>query len=237
MSAASAKQGQQAPRYKRRRPLPALVLLAVLIGLSTLLWSRVFGTTETIEMATRCNRPGPSSTAPSPTASATPATSELGRMLPRDALDDRAPIPPQQVQVRVLNGNGEVNQASLISQELSNLGFSKGGDPANDPIYSNLNLNCHAQIRFGETGAGAARTLSLIVPCAQLVRDQRSDAKVDLALGKEFDGIRTTQEAMQVLQQLKNWGRQHDAQNDSAQKPRTPAIDDALLSKARDVHC
>lgn len=233
MAAAGARRGQQGPRYRRRRPLPALVLLAVLIVLSGLLWSRVFGTTETVEMATRCNRPAPPSTASSPEVPEPPASSEAGRMLPRDALDRKTPAPPQEVKVRVLNGNGEANQASLISQELSNLGFGKGEDPANDPVYSDLNLKCHAQIRFGMAGAEAARTLSLIVPCAQLVRDQRADAGVDLSLGEEFDGIRTTQEAMQVLQQLKSWGRQ----NDSPQASDVPAVDDALLSKARDVHC
>ncbi|MDR7303161.1 envelope integrity protein Cei [Haloactinomyces albus] len=243
MSAASSRQGQRGPRYKRRRPLPALVVLAVLVVLSGVLWSRVFGTTETIEMATRCAPPSPPTTAPSPAASTTSDTPELGKMLPRDALNTVAPIPPQDVQVRVLNSNGESNQATLISKELGNLGFGKGGEPANDPIYSNLNMQCHAQIRFGQAGVGAARTLSLIVPCAQLVRDQRTDAAVDLALGTEFDGIKTTQEAKQVLQRLKAWGRQHDPQggtpqqDGTPQQARTPDISNALLSRAREVHC
>ncbi len=221
--------------------MPAIILLAALIVLSGFAWTRVFESTETTEVATRCNVPTSSaqqSPAPVPAPTDGPVATPVGRMLPRDGLNDTAPIPPQDVGVRVLNSNGEVNQATLISQELTNLGFGKGGEPANDPVYTAYNLNCHGQIRFGESGARAARTLSLIVPCAQLVRDQRSDATVSLALGSEFDGVKSTQEAKRVLQKLQSWGAEHGQRGGGArQASQAPRISDELLSQARDVHC
>ncbi len=83
----------------------------------------------------------------------------------------------------------------------------------------------------------AARTLSLIAPCAQLVRDEREDAGLDLALGSRFDDIKTTQEAKQILQQLQNWVPQRDQQDGAQQEVTPPQISEDLLTKARDVHC
>ncbi|MCI2419844.1 envelope integrity protein Cei [Saccharopolyspora sp. K220] len=229
----SARWGRRA-RYRRRRPLPALVVLVGLVVLSGLLWTRVFDTVEDVEAATTCNPPGAPTAAPQDADHSEQLP--LGAMLPRDSLDSTTPIPPQDVSVRVLNGNGEARQASLVSDELASLGFAKGG-AANDPVYVNYDLKCHGQIRFGSAGAGAARTLSLIAPCAQLVRDERQDASVDFALGSEFDDIKTTTEAKQVLQELENWVPQRDQQDGAQQEVTPPQISRDLLAKARDVHC
>lgn len=235
MSAANMKWGRRGPRYRRRRPIPALIVLSALVVLSGFLWTQVFETSADIEAATRCNPPGPPTGAPKPTKSPDPI--ELGKMLPRDALDDTTPAPPRDVPVQVLNGNGESMQATMIANELSSLGFAQGASPNNDPVYTNYNLNCHGQIRFGGAGASAARTLSLVSPCAQLVRDGREDASVDLALGANFDDIVATTEAKQVLQDLKSWAPQRDQQGDAAQQISPPQIDNELLTKARDVYC
>lgn len=210
-------------------------MLVVLVVLSGFVWTKVFDSLEDIETATRCNVPSPPTASPASPGQQQPQV-PLGTMLPRNALDRTSPVPPQEALVRVLNGNGESNEASLISEQLSSLGFGQGGEADNDPVYTNYDLNCHGQIRFGDAGAGAARTLSLIVPCAQLVRDERPDASVDLALGAEFDDIRTTSEAKQVLQELKTRGEQ-EQEGDVAQEATPPRIDSALLEKARDVHC
>ncbi|SDK39188.1 LytR cell envelope-related transcriptional attenuator [Actinopolyspora mzabensis] len=237
MSTASTGKGLRGPRYRRRRPLPALILLAVLALLSGFVWTRVFESTESVEMATRCNLPeaeaGTSAANPGEPPTKTPA----GTMLSREALDGTAPAPPQDVPVHVFNANGEANQATLVTEELNNLGFAKGGDPANDPIYTDSNLKCHGQIRYGRAGAGAARTLSLIAPCAQLVRDQRPGTGVDLALGSEFDGVRATQQAHQVLQQLKNWAKENRRSGADQQRVGQPNVSEELLDAARDVHC
>ncbi|WP_154670713.1 envelope integrity protein Cei [Actinopolyspora erythraea] len=237
MSTASTGKGLRGPRYRRRRPLPALILLAVLALLSGFVWTRVFESTETVEMATRCNvpdaKPGTSAAQPGDP----PTRTQAGTMLPRDALDDTTPAPPQDVPVHVFNANGEANQATLVSEALSNLGFAEGGEPANDPVYTDLNLKCHGQIRYGRAGAGAARTLSLMAPCAQLVRDQRSGTTVDLALGSEFDGVRATQQAQQVLQQLRNWAKENRSQGADQQRVGEPEVSGKLLEAAREVHC
>ncbi|MGP4017356.1 envelope integrity protein Cei [Saccharopolyspora sp. 5N708] len=233
MSAVSARWARRA-RYRRRRPLPALVVLVGLVVLSGLLWTRVFDTVEDVEAATTCNPPGAPTAAPQEADQ--PQQVPLGAMLPRGALDSTSPIPPQDAPVRVLNGNGEARQASLVSDELASLGFAKGGAD-NDPVYVNYDLKCHGQIRFGSAGAGAARTLSLIAPCAQLIRDERPDAGVDFALGADFDDIKTTSEAKQILQELENWVPQRDQQGGAQQEVTPPRISSELLTKAREVHC
>lgn len=228
MSVASAKLGRRRPRYRRRRPLPGLVVLGLLVVLSGYVWTMVFETVETTEAATQCNAPTPPPGAPPQSAPA------LGEMQPRNGLD-RSPLsPPQDVGVRVLNGNGESKQAGLVSDELTSLGFAKGPKADNDPIYRNYDLNCHGQIRYGDSGAGAAHTLSLMAPCSQLVRDERQDGSVDLALGAKFDDIKTTPEAKQILQQLKSSNVQRA---DGGQQDSQPSVDRNLLAAARDVTC
>ena len=234
MSAASSRWGRKGPGYRRRRPLPALLVLALLVVASGFVWTRVFETVETTESATRCNPPGPAPVAP---GAPRPAQVPVGQMLDREALDRTAPVPPKDIRVRVLNANGEANQASLMSQELTDLGFAPGGDPDNDPVYPAYDLNCHGQIRFGGAGAGAARTLSLMVPCAQLVRDDRPDSSLDLALGAKFDDIKSTPEARQVLQELRNSAPQPTGEGTAEQEVPPPKIDPDLLSAARDVSC
>ncbi len=228
------------PGYRRRRPIPAIIVLAILIVLSGFLWTRVFETSDDIEAATRCNQPASQPVADQASQNGGEPQSEqlpLGTMQPRTALDDTSPIPPQDVPVRVFNANGERMQAALVGQELGNLGFASGGEAGNDPIYTEYDLNCHGQIRYGGAGVSAARTLSLMVPCAQLVRDDREDATVDLALGTRFDDIRASSEAMQVLQELKNWVPQRDQQDGAQNEVSKPPIKTELLTDARDVHC
>lgn len=234
MAGVSMRWGRRSPHYRRRRPVPGLLLLGTLVVISGFVWTQIFGSTEDIETATTCNQPGKPTAAPGESVSAEPP--ELGKMLQRDALNRTDPIPPQDVHVRVLNGNGESKQASLVSEELNGLGFSPGGEAADDAIYANYDLNCHGQIRFGGPGAGAARTMSLVAPCAQLVRDDRNDSSVDFALGSEFDDIKTTTEAKRVLQELKT-KVPGEERGDAKQNVRQTEVDGELLDKARDVHC
>jgi hypothetical protein len=226
--------GLGGPRYRRRRPLPAVLVFALLVVLAIFMWTRVFETTANTEVATECNLPGQPKVAPAaPDQTITPRDTPFGSMLPRDSLDRVAPAPPQNVRVTVLNANGQSRQATLIGDELGGFGFARGGPPANDPVYPRFDLKCHGQIRFGGPGASAARTLSLAVPCAQLVRDGRQDPSVDLSLGSEFDDIKMTRQAQQVLQQLTAWA----ARSGQAANSPPPVIDSNLLSEARDVHC
>jgi hypothetical protein len=226
--------GWGGPRYRRRRPLPAVLVFALLVVLAIFMWTRVFETTANTEAATECNLPGEPKVPPAgPDRTTAPAVAPFGSMLPRDSLDHVTPAAPKNVRVTVLNANGQSRQATLIGDELNGFGFAQGGPPANDPIYPRFDMKCHGQIRFGGPGASAARTLSLAVPCAQLVQDGRPDPSVDLALGSEFNDIKMTRQAKQVLQQLTAWA----ARPGQAAGSPPPVIDTNLLSEARDVHC
>ena len=85
----------------------------------------------------------------------------------------------------------------------------------------------------------AARTLSLVVPCAELVQDNRKDASVDLVTGTLFNDISPRPEARQVLTQLADWSKAHQGGGSAEQSggAKAPAIDQTLLSSARDVQC
>jgi hypothetical protein len=204
------------------------------------MWTRVFETTTNTEAETECNLPGQPKITSTVGGQAETQSTPFGTMLPRDALDHVTPVAPQDVSVQVLNGNGQSRQATLISEELTGYGFSQGALPSNDPAYPQFDLKCNGEIRFGPAGVGAARTLSLAVPCAQLVRDNSPGSGVKLSLGSEFNDIAMTSQARQVLQQLRNWASQQ-AQETDAQSPPAPTpppqINSDLLAAARDVHC
>ncbi len=228
MAAVSSSPYRRYRRYRRRRPVPALVLLALLGLVTAVVWTGVLS-------------PGsPGATAcppPSPTAPPYP-----GDVLARTALDTVAPAPPQLASIRVLNGNGVRGEASIVSEGLAGLGFAAVGEARNDPLHPDFELSCHGQIRFGAQGESAARTLSLVVPCAELVRDDRTGDVVALALGTEFTGLRPSAEARSVLRSLAQLA---EPAPPSDGEPRggqvgeqvQPAIDPGLVKAARDARC
>jgi hypothetical protein len=104
--------------------------------------------------------------------------------------------------VQVLNANGVRGEAAVVDGALAQLGFAPTTTPANDPQYPAFDLHCYGEIRFGAAGQAAARTLSLAVPCAELVRDVRPDAGVDLALGTKFIAVQPNNAARTILREL-----------------------------------
>ena len=167
---------QQSTWYRARKPLPAVIVIVLLSAIAGLVWMGVL------------NRPDPTSggcqaatndTARSslPLAPVTP-----GQRLSAEGLDAVPPAPPQLVVVQVLNANGQRGEAAVVASGLAELGFAPTAEPTNDPLHPTFNLRCHGEIRFGAAGQAAARTLSLAMPCAELVRDARSDGMVELAL-------------------------------------------------------
>ncbi len=125
--------------------------------------------------------------------------------MPYSALNSVPPDPAGQVRVRTLNATTQVGLAGRIALELSQYGFQQVGQPSTDPRYPSGDMRCFGQIRFGPNGEAAARTLSLVVPCAQLVSDSRQDATVDLALGSYFTDLAPSSDATQALAQLATW--------------------------------
>jgi hypothetical protein len=99
-------------------------------------------------------------------------------------------------------------------------------------------MTCPGQIRFGPNGAGAARTISLVVPCTELIRDERQDASVDLVIGHGFDRISPNPEAKQVLANLADFAETHPrSQGGQQAQGQLAVLDPQLLTGARDVQC
>lgn len=226
--------------YKRRRPVPALVLFAVLLVSSVFVWVKVLGGAGDVDEAIRCNAPGhvtsSASATPDPTSTAPPPP--LGTVLEHDALDRTSPLPVGEVSFKVVNASTQRNHAKTIATQLTELGLKQAADPGNDPIYPAGDMGCRGQIRFGAPGATAARTLSLLEPCLELVRDDRQDATVDIALGKKFDEVKPNGDARKVLEQLKEWAdQQPDQQGGQVAAATPPTLNPDNLSAARDVTC
>ena len=231
--------GSRSQRYRRRRPLPALIVFLVLSLIAAIVWIKVLGSDSSSSDAISCDPPA----GPPVTISGQPPTT-LGQPLDRDALDKTVPAPASQVLVKVVNASTQRGQAGEVTEGLRQLGFAQVAAPDNDPLYlgsktAAFALSCRAQIRFGQQGTAAARTLSLIEPCAQLIKDNRQDPTVDLALGKEFDNLRPKSESLRVLEQLTAWAVEHpEAQGGLQGNPQAqPQLDAGQLQAARDVKC
>lgn len=217
--------------YRKRRPLPALILIIILGVAATIVWLKVMDTDANINAATHCAPPPRSSAAkgkPAPT---------LGQALESDSLDRTVPAPPDQALVRVLNAGSRRGGAAIVTETLREFGFTKIAEPTNDPLYNDT-MVCRGQIRFGPQGTAAARTLSLIEPCAELIRDDRKDATVDFAIGEKFDDLRPNGSSKQAIDQLNAWSEAHPGSKGGLQSNAPqPKIDGKLLAGARKSSC
>lgn len=230
--------GGRVQGYRTRRPMRALVLVVILSTAAGLVWLSVLHQSEN-----GCHNPEP--TAADQTISS--------RQLPADGLDAVSPAPPQFTRVRVLNANGRPGEATVVDAALAQLGFASTS-PANDPLHPDLDLRCYGEIRFGAAGQAAARTLSLAVPCAELVRDVRLDSEIDLALGTKFIALRPNGAARTALLVAAGLGRPMQgvpargglaaqskppsmAQSTSIAQSAIPVVDPSLLRQARQVRC
>ncbi len=193
-------------RYRRRRYWPAISVIVVLLIGAAVVWFPSLRPNP--ENSSACNAPGPAPTTTAPTTRTQPspasgkpakptATSSAARSTPQiktslgaytdhQSLAEVRPANPATVPLRVYNASSVRGQAKAVSDELRAAGFESILDTANDPLYPASDLRCVAQIRFGQAGAQAARTVLLVAPCAQLVVDSRVDDSVDLALGGRY---------------------------------------------------
>ncbi|WP_410639948.1 envelope integrity protein Cei [Amycolatopsis sp. lyj-346] len=213
--------------YRKHKPLPALIVIGVLAVGAIVVWVNAAIGKGDIDEAVKCDPP------------ASPPPGVTFSTLPHNALDDRVPIPPDKVAYRVLNASGSRGQGGITTTALRELGFSGAAEPANDPAYENREAKCRGQIRFGENGVTAARTLSLVVPCAELVQDNRKDASVDVVTGTLFGDLRPRAEARQVITQLADWSKAHQGGggNEQSAGAKAPVVDQTLLASARDAAC
>jgi hypothetical protein len=211
--------------YQRRKRGPVLVVVSVLAVLAIVTWTVVLVNAGGGASASSCPVPNP------------PA----GEVLPSGALDPVAPAQPGAVEVRVLNAGGQRGQASLVAAQLRDLGFAVKGT-GNDPLFPNENLECYGQLRFGAAGEAAASTLTLVMPCAELVRDGRQDAGVDISVGTGFGDFNPGRAARDALDQLTEPGGGSDGAanadpNAADAAPTQPTVNPELVEEARDANC
>ena len=197
-----------AERYHRRRRAPILVVMAVLLIAGGLTWFQVLKPVPAA--STSCNAPDltPVTSATSrsrtttagttgsatPTVSSTPKTTattatttsvktSLGSFANANSLTGVRPADPASIGLTVYNASTSTGVAKTVTNDLRTAGFQSIQPADNDPLYKHSDLRCTAEIRYGQAGTAAARTLLLVQPCAQLVLDDRLIDTVDLALG------------------------------------------------------
>lgn len=90
------------------------------------------------------------------------------------------------VQVRVYNATSREGLAATVSKELRGRGLDVIAT-ANDP--TSRKVAGIAEIRYGSTGSAQAKLLEAALPGATMVRDRRTDATVDVALGPHFHAL------------------------------------------------
>ncbi|MBJ8345067.1 envelope integrity protein Cei [Antrihabitans sp. YC2-6] len=188
--------------FARRRKLPWLVLVAVVALLGIFVWAQALTKDETSTAPMSCNSPR----LPASAAAGNPTPPTLGKRVGYATLVDVEPAALWATKVRVFNANGETGQAAHVASQLNEYGFASAPDVqvGNDPIYVDGNMECTGQIRFGANGRAAAASLQLVVPCAELIEDQRQDDIIDLALGNNFNKIAPNSDAEEVLRALKD---------------------------------
>lgn len=162
-----------------------------------------------------------------------------GEVIDAAALDGVAPVPPSAARVRVLNAGGQRGQANLVAAQLGDLGFPEAAPPDNDPFYTEGDMECVGQLRFGPAGEGAARTLTLVLPCTELVRDDRTDDTVDIAVGTGFRDVNPPRAVRNALDQIGTGGGTDGSANadPSASTAATPGVDPTVLETARNAAC
>jgi hypothetical protein len=162
-----------------------------------------------------------------------------GEVVAATSLDAVAPVPPSSARVHVLNAGGQRGQANLVAAQLGDLGFPEAAPPDNDPFYTEGDMECVGQLRFGPAGEGAARTLTLVLPCTELVRDDRTDDTVDIAVGTGFRDVNPPRAVRNALDQIGTGGGTDGSANadPAASGAAAPGVDPTVLETARNAAC
>lgn len=152
---------------------------------------------------------GPDATDADPTAGTTTATTTeisttLGEFTDPNVLTGIRPADPTGIPLRVLNASTVTGQAKTVTDEMRAAGFTSIRLQDNDPLYPAHDLRCYGEIRYGYAGLAEARTVLLVEPCAQLVRDDRLDNSVDLSLGRLYQVRPVADEVRAQLVEIRN---------------------------------
>lgn len=180
----------QGRRFRRRNYTPAIIIGTVLAVAALAAWTFALIDRGTESYPTDCAMPTKSD------VTMTPAGGE--------AMLDVPPGAQSTFRVTVLNSAAARGSARSVSDDLVRQGFT-AGEPAfgDDTVYTEGDLNCVAQIRYGPGGQTAAAAVWLAVPCAQLVDDGRPGTDVDLVLGEYWHDPAPTQEQQAALESLR----------------------------------
>ncbi|HWC81603.1 MAG TPA: envelope integrity protein Cei [Pseudonocardiaceae bacterium] len=226
MAAAGLSRERRRAPYRRRKPIPAIVIVALLLIAAVVVWIKVIHKADNVDQAIAC---------PASTVAGAAGDQTLGYT----ALDKVTPAAPNQIQYRVYNGSTQRGAANQAAIALTGLGFQQATTIADDPLYPQQNMACVGQIRFGSNGQAAARTLSLVLPCTQLIKDNRQDSTVDVAIGKKFSTVVPNTDALSALHQLSAYAASHPAQQggQQAQGSSGPVLSQSLLSNAHNSTC
>lgn len=168
---------QRAPRRRRsRRAWPLVIFVLIFAVAAIVVWWRVFSADG--------NSNGAASTCHSRSASSQ-------RL---DAHD---------VQVRVYNATTRAGLAAAVSRGLQQRGLDVV-TTSNDPTHRKV--TGVAEIRYGSAGAKEAKVLAAALPGGVQVRDSRSDAVVDIALGPGYRVLGTPTAVKQAIAKLNSRG-------------------------------
>ena len=126
------------------------------------------------------------SSAPRSTATTRTTPTTLGAFTDKNTLAQVRPAAPDAFVLNVFNASQQRGLAKTLSDELRTVGFDQIGDVKNDPLYPAFDLRCVGEIRYGNAGVASARTALMLMPCAQLVVDNRVDESVDIAIGELY---------------------------------------------------
>ncbi|WP_076478210.1 envelope integrity protein Cei [Williamsia sterculiae] len=191
--------------FRRRRIVPAIITVVVLIVIMGAVWISALSRASSNATPVDCPQPTAPAAA-SGTASAAPAAPARLTVIDRDTMLGVAPAPLSTFTVRVLNASGQRGQAHQVLDDLTGQGFlpTAANPYGDDTVYGATDLNCVAQIRFGDAGKAAAASVWLAVPCAQVVNDGRKGTEVDVALGQHFTGREQSQDAQAALESLRS---------------------------------
>jgi len=194
-----------ADRYHRRRRAPILVVIAVLLIGTGVAWFEVLKPVPAA--STGCNQPGPAPEVGSTTrrttgatgvtagstasktnsvSTTTPIRTSLGSFANPGSLTGVRPADPATVAVQIYNASKTSGLAKTVTNDLRAAGFTSILAGANDPLYPAFDLVCVGEIRYGQAGTAAAKTMLMIAPCAQLVLDNRISDSVDLSIGARY---------------------------------------------------
>lgn len=178
--------------FQRRNLTPAIVIVTVLAVIAIAAWTFALVGEEDESYPTDCALP------------ATPDAPSL-QVVGRADMLSVAPAAQSTFKVTVLNSAAARGQARSTSDDLVAQGFA-AGEPAygDDTVYTDRDLHCVAQIRFGQGGQAAAAAVWLAMPCAQLVNDGRPGTDVDVALGEFYTGSRQSQDVQAALESLRS---------------------------------